>query len=277
MPVKIRIGESVKEYNMLTHYCNINTLLTILTNKTWKCNRLDLLNDVYESKRLGIEKFAKDYFVACFCHSDYEIVPFWFNYGGNDNRNKVLLRFPNLANTLEQIIYDDYFLTSQGKKMYYDTRDNFIYRGSNISCVLNENPEFDSRNAMQDIMLKDIEYLTADDPVFHQEYARVEMTNVGKVNYCDIRKLGINKTRSWDYEKETRIICRLRINQIGDIEWIFLRLKDEFFRNMKIIMNPWADEENYKEIANIINNAQLNENIVNTFKIEKSELSGMLR
>lgn len=103
------------------------------------------------------------------------------------------------------------------------------------------------------------------------------MTNVGKVNYCDIRSLGINKTRSWDYEKETRIICRLRINQTGEIEWIFLRLKDEFFENMEIILNPWADEEIYKEVINIINNAQLNENIVNTFRIEKSELSGMLR
>lgn len=166
MPVKIRIGELVKEYNKLSHYCNLNTLSAILSNKAWKCNRLDLLNDVYESKRLGIEKFAKDYFVACFCHSDYEIVPFWFNYGGNDNRNKVLLRFPNLSNTLEGSIYDDYFITSTGKKMYYDTRDNFVYKVGNISYILNENPEFDSRNAMQDIMLKDIEYLQADDPVF---------------------------------------------------------------------------------------------------------------
>ena len=277
MPVKIRIGESVKGYNKLSHYCSLNTLSAILSNRTWKCNRLDLLNDVYESKRLRIEKFAKDYFVACFCHSDYEIVPFWFNYGGNDNRNKVLLRLPNLSNTLKESIYDDYFITSTSKKMYYDTRDNFVYKVGNISCILNENPEFDSRNAMQDIMLKDIEYLQADDPVFYKEYAKVEMTNAGKVNYCDIRSLGINKTRSWDYEKETRIICRLRINQTGEIEWIFLRLKDEFFENMEIILNPWADKEIYKEVINIINNAQLNENIVNTFRIEKSELSGTLR
>ena len=90
MKTIIDISSASKKYGNLLHYSNFNSLRMIMNNKTLRFSNLNILNDKYEAKRKGIEQFAKGVFVACFCHEQHEIVPFWYTYGGDVKQDKLL-------------------------------------------------------------------------------------------------------------------------------------------------------------------------------------------
>jgi hypothetical protein len=105
MPIQLIIGEKIdsgaktipyvfqsvddrsKIYNYLLHYSNSETLGKIFNYQTLRCRPLNHLelNDQFEAKRIGIEKFAGYFFISCYSHCQHEMVSFWKDYGGNKN------------------------------------------------------------------------------------------------------------------------------------------------------------------------------------------------
>jgi len=57
---------------------------------------------------------------------------------------------------------------------------------------------------------------------------------------------------------------------------LFLNLKADFFRDTKIILNPWCDLEFEDGIRNYIKNIDLPQEIKESISISRSELDGLL-
>jgi hypothetical protein len=93
----------------------------------------------------------------------------------------------------------------------------------------------------------------------------------------DGRVLGRYKTNCWDYEAETRIIVQAlmrfdeRTNQFPYHEALFLKLNDEFFRELKIILNPWRDDNLRSCVKSIIKSSRLCKEIKETIKVCDSD------
>ena len=86
--------------------------------------------------------------------------------------------------------------------------------------------------------------------------------------------LGRQKTEQWARERESRILSCLVHQDFAKWSYIDLRLKEEFFRDLIITMNPWAKRDLYNEIKNIVASSKLNDEIKSTITIERSELEG---
>ena len=71
---------------------------------------------------------------------------------------------------------------------------------------------------------------------------------------------GKEKSNAWDYE-ETRIMCNLYDQIFSEWSYIDLRLKPEFFRNLKIILSPWDEGDLSSIISDIIERSSLPQEI----------------
>ena len=276
------VSNSCMEHGQLLHYTSFDTLEIILKKKTLKCNSLRNVNDLLEKNRKGIEDFTESFFVSCFCHYQYEIVPFWFMYGGNaPKEKKVLLRINNFSNRLDQIINTDHATTSEKKIIYFDQKRLFHNNSDTISCNPINSPFVENRTTINKIKLFDVNYLPPNDEVFSKEYQTDGQVRFGETqdvfgaSIYDLRSVGKDKTIHWEHEKETRIMCQLS-NYISDFDSIFLCINDGFFKDMTIVANPWATDDFVSEIEKIVEKSVISEPIKNTIKVTKSELHGQI-
>ena len=239
-------------YERLLHYCSLDTLRSIMSNKTLRCTNLKSakLNDQFESKRMGVEDFAVQYYIVCFSHCPYEIVPFWYNYGGYDNKKKVLLRIKNFAQKIPQVICDDFGLLPDGKRLFFNPKE------SNTSSFI------------RNISMFDIKYFPIEHQVFSQNYYQEPAF------FPDV--LGRFKTIHWGYEEETRLLFYTErlYHCVG--EYIDLRLFDEFFKDLEIVINPWADNNLQQQVFQIIDQADFPENVKASIKVLESELKNQI-
>lgn len=260
--------------SQLLHYTSLSALKSILSDHTLLCNSLENVNDLLEKKRSGIEAFASTKFISSFCHSQYEMVPFWFMYGGNKREEKVLLRLQAFPSELQDIFEIDYVLDEKKQEKIYFL-DNKDYVSAN------------SRKGVCKVKLFDVDYRKPDDEVFSKEYREIsyfsmeEKPVVGKPAMntnvrWDTRSLGKYKTIHWKYEEETRLLCTSNLRKKIESKFIFLRLKDKFFENMVIVTNPWAKDKFIMELKSFIENTNLSGNIKKTITIEKSDLHGQI-
>lgn len=247
-------------HEKLLHYCSFDTLQKILKNKTLKLSNLENLNDKHEKKRKGIEPFAKKTFVACFSNCQHEVVPFWYNYGGNQNKDKVLLRIKNFAGKFEKCFNINSFI------------DGNTYKRKPFDLNI---------WAIQTI---DIEYLPSNHDDLNRSYSAPAALRSNSTSLIvstgvlhDTTLLGHQKSAHWDYEKETRIVCTMGAHHKISFESMYLMLDDCFFKDMEIILNPWCDDGFASKVSDYIKQVSLPEEIRGTINISKSELDGLLR
>ena len=279
---RFKVDEKSKEYEELLHYTNLDVLGIILRDKTLKLNSIKNLNDRLEQKRKGIERFTPNFYVSSFCHYPHEIVPFWFMYGGNRNKEKILLRFKNFANTFENTFFDDWAITSEGKILYFDVRNLFHDGGSGISINPKKDPTIESRQTVSKVRMFDIIYKPASDEVFLNSYRKSSEISFddGKsfisLPMQDLRTVGKYKTVNWEYEAETRVQCMMNILDNCFFDFLLLRFKDEAFRDLNIVANPWASDEFIQEIEEKVKTSDLPKKIKDTIRVVRSELDGQI-
>lgn len=247
-------------HEKLLHYCSFDTLQKILENKTLKLSNLENLNDIHEKKRKGIEYHAKETFVACFSHCQHEIVPFWYNYGGNQNKDKLLLRIKNFAGEFEKCFSTNSFIDGKTYK-----RKQFDLGILSIQTI-------------------DVEYLPLNHDDLNRSYSAPAVLRANSTAQTvstgvlhDMTLLGHQKSVHWDYEKETRIVCTMGAHYKILFESMYLILDDYFFKDMEIILNPWCDDEFASKVSDYIKQVSLPVEIRETINISKSELDGLLR
>lgn len=270
-------------YEQLLHYTSINVLKIMLNERTLKCNSLKNVNDRMERKRIGIEDLADTFYVSCFCHYQYEIVPFWFMYGsGVPDDEKVLLRFGNFATNFNNVIENDWAITGDGKRIYFDPRKLFICSSSGFSSLPINDLHAENRQTIKTVRLFDIDYLPPDDEAFIKNYKTQGGVSFGEgqdvlpVAIKDARSIGKQKTIHWEYEAETRIGCML--NSSGDFYfgYILLRLRDVVFKDMVIVANPWASDDFISTIKTVLSESSLSRDIKKTIVVRRSELDGQI-
>lgn len=256
-----------EKYKHLLHYTSVSSFEKIMDDMTFKCNNLANMNDKFEMKRLGIEGFSNTRFVTCFCHAQYEIVPFWFMYGDECAKNNILLCFQGFPNDLEDIIESDYAYDENKEKLLYCQDDS----------------KEKSKDSIYKIKLFDVEYLDYGDESFNKSYGTYrtkmpspeELISGNEINIkisFDAKNYGMQKTIGWEYEKETRLMCTFSLLSKVDYKYIFIRLKEKIFENMIIYVNPWAESDLVYRVQDILNKSPLSKQIRDTITIKNSVL-----
>ena len=132
----------------------------------------------------------------------------------------------------------------------------------------------------------DVEYLNRNDADLTRDYSgkadlnldRIKGTTgaatIKDVDVYDPRCLGRQKSIEWEIEHESRIMLCLKQSEFDCWEFIDLRLKDEMFRNMEIVLSPWLSEHLGDKVEDIIKESTINDEIKSTIKIVHSSLEG---
>lgn len=270
----IRINEEVTSHESLRYTTDIGTLSKILKHKTFRCTCLASghLNDAREKERNGVGKYADDKFIVCFSHDENESVPFWLNYGGKRSE-KVQLCFRNffISSSLpfcKEIANTESGEICIGEELYKRTTSN------NVSLM--DGKELIRDAFVEKIEVFDVKYKSSSDKTFSKNYLEsVDLSSIGfgieKVAFPDI--LGKHKSKPWEYEKETRILCTTSLfTENYQWDWIDLYLYDQVFKNLTIIMSPWDTGTQKRQITKIIRSSSLSEEVKDTISIKESEL-----
>jgi len=288
-----KISDKLANYSVMGYTTSIDTIKFIFANKTLRSSSLSNanLNDKMEKQRVGISQFANGRFITCFTHSEHEIIPFWMYYGGKNRERKVQMVFKNFSTSFDNCIYTDYAILPDNKKVFFYSPE---YKHTlSTNCTLSEmlgikpiNIEFDIRNCIREISMFDVEYIPENSPELTDDYSsrtniiidRNSSTSKKSFNIKSFNPniLGKQKTNPWEYELETRIMLVLDNQEFSEWEYIDIRLKDEIFRDLKIILSPWCSNTHEEEIKKIIHNSSLSEDIKNSISIEHSTLEGTL-
>ena len=280
---RFEASNGCKMHEQLLHYTSFDVLKIMLSNKTLKCNSLKNVNDRLERQRKGIVDLTDTFYVSCFCHYPYEIVPFWFMYGGNTHDSKkVLIRFKNFANDFDNSIESDWAFTAENKCIYFDPKKLFAVNMGGIFCCPIDDANIENRQTIKTVRLYDIDYLLPNDEALSKEYKTKENVSFGEgqvslpAAISDVRSVGKQKTIHWKYEAETRIQCMMDTIDSFYYDYILLRLKDNVFRNMVIVANPWASDDFISAIKTTLDESPLPQDIKNTITIKRSELDGQI-
>lgn len=294
--VYIDVNNSVKEYPKLYYTTEITALRFILTKLTLRSSSLinANLNDKTEKKRVGVSQFAGSRFITCFSHKDNENVHFWYNYGGKERSKKILLKFNNFANHIEDAIHTDYCLLAGNKKAFFvsDEYQKTINQNGvfgTIAGLPKINEDYDLRNAIASLEMFDVEYLPAETDEFTKDYSgeitvyfdeknlSANPSKIDGIMAYEPNCLGKQKSNPWEGEYESRILCCLEQPEFDKWDYIDLRLKEEIFRDMTIVLSPWLSLDLEENVKKIIEDSPIKEEIKQTIKIEHSILENTIQ
>lgn len=291
--LRIRVSEDVKSYDRMYYTTDLKAVNFILKKLTLRSSSLiaSKLNDQAEKDRVGVEQFAGGRFITCFSHIDHEIASFWGLYGGDVPHEKVLLKFKNFACNFSDLFHTDYCFLGDGSKLFFYSDE---YRrtlkhnceAGQMAGLMQINTDYDIRNCIRSIEIFDVEYLPVKNEVFSQDYsgeARINWGNisenpqmVSKLKMYTPEYLGKQKSNPWYYEGESRILSCLDIQEFDEWAFIDLRLKEEIFRDLVVVMGPWAKPSLEAEIRGLLSASPINEEIKDSIVIVHSDLEGTL-
>lgn len=292
----IDVTESVKTYPKMCYTTDFSALGFILRKLTLRSSSITnaKLNDQMEKERVGISQFAGSRFITCFSHSDSENVHFWYSYGGNDRSKKICLKLNNFASNLTNVIHTDYSLLSDDKKAFFVSKE--YYDTINQNGIIGEsiglpkiNTDFDLRNCIASLEMFDVEYLPIKDDAFTKDYsdkitvdfnasnATANISTLTGITAYNPNCLGKQKSNPWHIENESRILSCLKNQEFNEWNFIDLRLKEEFFRDMVIVLSPWLSPELEDDVKMLISESPISDEIKNSIKIEHSELEGTIQ
>lgn len=294
--IHIDIADKVKTYSKMYYTTNLSALGFILRKLTLRSSSLSIakLNDKMEKERVGISQFAGSRFITCFSHKDNENVHFWYNYGGEERSEKILLKFNNFANHIADTIHTDYCLLDGDKKAFFVGNEYHKTINQNgvpgtVAGLPKINEDYDLRNAVVSLEMFDVEYLPIENEVFTKDYsgkitvdfnAKNVTANPSKIDGLkayDPNCLGKQKSNPWEDECESRILCCLEQQEFNKWSYIDLRLKEEIFRDMIIVLSPWLSPDLEDNVKKIIADSPINEEIKRTIKIEHSILENTIK
>lgn len=264
----IYISPEVKKYDWLFHITTFDTLKIIIQNMTLRATSLcnDNLNDQQEKQRKGVEEFAKGRYVICFSHKTSESKKLWKEYSKDNYDNSVRLCFKNFANYLKNVIFIDYG--------YADNKEipTKIY----FSNKFKNNEQSVFQNLISNISVFDIKYRDKDSKEIQKNNSYETDISINGSNFlmnvCESLNLGKFKENKWKNEEETRIIIILNNQQYNTPDYVYLRLKDEMFKDLVIMTSPGAREGLKDDVKELISNSKLSSEVKKTITIKESSL-----
>lgn len=286
--LQVSIPDKLKNYKDFRYTTDFNTFKLIIENKTFRSTSLQSakLNDQFEKQRVGVESFAGGRFITCFSHYEKEQEYMWKNYGDTDHpENNVQLVFKNFALNFDECFYTDFvWLNNCSEKLFCNSTDYWNLVKRCTFPILDSVPEGCTiNNCVKEIKVIDVEYLPEDNDAFTQDYSgnvnlhfgHSDITGINVKGY-DPTKLGFQKTNKWKKEHETRILSILRGQENVEWDYIDLRLKDEIFRDMQIIMNPWEKDGFEENLMAVIRDSDLDDVIKKSITVRPSSAKGQI-
>lgn len=242
----------------LYHYTTIETLLKIIESQTLRFNRNDKVNDVIEHGRTKDSYI--DYYTSCFTYEEKESIPLWYIYAGKENGVRISVKN-------EDFISNKVFCWLESKQTFFEYRahgsdkNGLLYR--NVIKVKN------GYTGLSDFIKVKVMY---DDEHLKTNPTVIDDRGAIEFRSTNVYQMAGLKSTAWEYEKEARIFVTMN-NDHHDIDSLYFELKDSFFENMVITLNPFISEIEGKDVKAKLKNAASRYKI--TF--QDSTLKGLIR
>lgn len=170
----------------LYHYTSVESMISIIKNKTIRFKSLIQVDDLEEAKTKDLGDFGKYCYVSCWSEGDDESIPLWSMYS-NDMKG-VRLRFPTFPFIKYNYKIGEYNFT-ENCESYIDYKK--IYHDSKVTVMPN-NPK-----------LIKIEYTDNEEFLF----PKINTTDMAKNKHqIQTNKIGKFKRTCWNFQKEWRYL-----------------------------------------------------------------------
>lgn len=256
------------------HYTSLDTIDKILSGRCFWLANVGGFNDIWDQRQFGDEKDY--YFSLCFSTGINENLPLWYLYSGIDGKGG---RLRLTASKVKELI------------------DKGSYRLVKREGDKTENVMQLVRDSTMEVQFKDIIYVKEDEDKKYCALKYNTMTNyqISKENFERYRKkhMGFQKGLIWYYEKETRLLVRLRgeaekelsrwkessrsssnANTTGCPYHIELEIPDKLMKSIQISVGPGIKRE---EIENVLEGKEGIRSFERlTSKIQPSEYAGTI-
>lgn len=232
--LKTYLSQKAVQNNRLYHYTTYESLLSILSNKSFRLSRLDLMNDKAETSLGFHDDSFKNYSMSF--TQDKEYVSMWAMYGKSSGI-KIRLDF------------DNKIFAKMPKNIYID------HGKQNRIIATDSQSLWDESYNNYPIQLSDVVYLDKKDKTLRHNARPFETGIIGD-NKTIEEMTGFIKYDAWEFEKETRLKVKLSENKIS-IEtlpkYIFIGISEELIKSFHITFNPWMSSLMKNEIKESLN------------------------
>ena len=263
----------------MVHYTTYEGIKSILTNRTIKFNRLDLVDDITESKRYTRSECTKYTYVSCWTNSSKENIALWHMYGSQMTgfclslpKNPFVWSFDGVGQYSIQEIRK---LSREHPEQQYYIKPIELFKSDDIfhiQCITVINGK-----VYDDEFLEQMNYVSdlisvSEDPL--KNYRFSDNTTERMLNRYSIAR---HKDKDWEFQKEKRYIIQYTFlkefvhweeetvnipedyikHQYSMERSKFLQIHKKCFNKMTIIPGPKCSEEQINEVQEIIDTNNL--------------------
>ena len=196
--------------DFLYHYTSIETLALILSNRTFRLNSLDQMDDLQEKETSDIKNIGQFCYISSWTDDETESIPMWKMYSSLDSGVRIKLKanpFKLFENTPESI--------KEVSVLPVTDESNGVYLKSIIPIADMMKKGYICPAAMSNNILHKVEY-TSDASKLYPKLVTYE----GDKFSISLGTLGIHKNIHWEFQHEWRYILQfypVNINQNPNI------------------------------------------------------------
>ncbi|MGM9669184.1 MAG: hypothetical protein ACI3VZ_05465 [Faecousia sp.] len=243
-------------HTLVHQYTTLAALDKIISNKSLRLTRIDLLNDTVENACM-LELWQKKVFVSCFTHRESESYFFWKTYAKGDSTG---VRLSLDARLLCQLpIHPDAMCEKEQLSICKET----IPESSFVDVISSE------MWGIYDVSLIDVMYISRNQNLENIEHHQ------GRFKYIE-----------WDSEEETRLRVAIRTKCLEfrangrelqyltpSDEYVYVKLSDACLENLIITLSPFASDDFREKVEELLRK----NNLIDKIQIHTSVLTGESR
>lgn len=230
--LKTYLRQKALSYDRLYHFTTYESLIAILTNRSFRLSRMDLLNDKAEQS-LGFHGKSFQNYIMSFTQKK-EYVSMWAMYG---KASGIKLRL-DFSNEIFNKTAPELFLDSENRERI-TLRSQYDLWG----------------NYESDVIISDVAYIDKEKREIKHNTRPFKDVFVDENLVNDLA--GIIKYDAWEFEKETRFKAQLDsayLNEdYGFPKYIYLGIDDSLIKSFHITFNPWMSDFVKNEVKNSLN------------------------
>jgi len=231
------------------HYTSLKAINEILRTKTLRISSVDRFNDEKDKKQFGDnKKEQKKYYSICFSSGQNENLSLWYLYSGLNGKGG---RIGFTRNKLFQMISEGDFFWAE-----YDYDNNKIM-GEEILLSPKDDIDISFRDVLYSKLTAKGDKKDESDANWRVDLKYNTMTNHEKIKKSEFETYankhnGFNKSLVWYYEKETRLLIKLKGDLADKINpdkcyAVLWKLSQRQIDAMKIMFAP--EIENFLEVT----------------------------
>lgn len=195
------------------HYTSVKSLTEIIKGETFQFSPISSANDIDEAELH--KKDGENIYTFCLCNSDTEKIPMWYLYGGIAGKGAKIKITPanirNLVSSIDAVTTDTKKMLEKGKD--FDLEFGWVFYQKND--------------------LKTVKYR-------HKYYELDDLECFAEDNY-------FIKNYSWEYEKEFRIIIKVKNGE--QYKHLYAAIPSQVLTSLKIQFAPEITKEEVRHIV----------------------------